>query len=87
MRILQRARKTHRGDGGRLVNPRDHPVTTSWWTHFAKPEDRSNFMIEAAARSVERQRAEDVKQGQKNQLIRHIIAPHLHRPRNAKVKS
>lgn len=54
-------RRSHRGDGARAVNPKAHDSKVSWWTLHAQPEDRANFMAEAAARSVERSHVENVK--------------------------
>ena len=47
----------------------------SWWADFSRPDQRAHFIEAAAARHEERTRAEDIKQGSANQMMRHIIAP------------
>lgn len=51
------------------------PPTDAWWTRFAQPGQRADFIAAAKARDVERTRLADVKEGKKNQAMRHVIDP------------
>lgn len=79
-------RRVHRGDGARSVNPNDHVSTESWWTKHAQPEDRDNFMAEARARSIERRRQEDIREGKKSAMGIHLWRSQTVNPTPLKAK-
>ncbi len=66
------SRRSNRGDGAKGVNPHEHVAKTSWWIAHAKPEDRDNFMAEANARSIERQRLENAREAKKVSVGIHL---------------
>lgn len=63
------------GDGARTVNPHDTKCTASWWADHAQPEQRDSFMDAAKVRHVERVRLDDLREGKKNQAMRHVVYP------------
>ncbi len=56
------SRRSNRGDGAKGVNPHEHVAKTSWWVPLSAPSDRANFMAEAAARALERQHLDNIRE-------------------------
>lgn len=56
-----RHRQRRIGEFQKVASTKTAAPKVSWWTLHAQPEDRANFMAEAAARSVERSHVENVK--------------------------
>ena len=61
--------------------PKKTPLT-SWWANHAQPNQRAHFIEAAQVRNLERTKAEDIRQGHANQMMKHIIAPKAYPPSN-----
>ncbi len=63
------------------IMPKPAAPKTSWWAAHCQPGQFESFSEAAQTRHAERTRLDDLREGKKNQAMKHVISPREFQPK------